>query len=322
MAPAIWLGLQVALAWFFTISIVAALTVIAFQGAVRRQVLASGTARVAFGVRLIPAAVAITMAGGLVVPAFVWLEPSDTGEYAGWVVRLLAAGGAGLLVFAVVRGVSRVKRSSRALKAHLGRSVRLPGVHGRVAAFSVDSPQPMLLLSGIIRPRLFVSESVLGVLTREELKVSIRHELAHFRARDNLKRLVLAFLPDLVGSSRVARMLEHHWHRAAECDADAAATAGSRRDAVTLAGALVKVARLRAGMPAQAAHCAALDDGPIADRVTRLLSANEGTRDADRRGITWLGIAAAAVFGSWAFAALPSVLRMTHQVSEFLVGLP
>src|SRR5581483_4241131 len=102
---------------------------------------------------------------------------------------------------------------------------------------AIESDTPLLMLGGVLRPRLFVSRGVRRALTADELAVALRHEQAHGEARDNLKRLLMLLAPD----SFVGRRLEQGWRRLAEWAADDRAVEGSRRRSLALASALVRV---------------------------------------------------------------------------------
>jgi beta-lactamase regulating signal transducer with metallopeptidase domain len=208
-----------------------------------------------------------------------------------------------------------------ALRALRAGARRLDGVTGPVPAFAVRAPA-IVFLAGVFRPKLYVSESILEVLTGEELEAVVAHELAHHHAHDNAKRRVLAFVPDLFARTTLARGLEERWRLAAELSADAAASGCSRRAALALASALVKVARLKAGLMPSECDCAALDSGrAIADRVHRLVSpprtlepAANGFLRAAPVGVVLLLLAGVP----W----LSDLLVLAHEISELVVHLP
>jgi Zn-dependent protease with chaperone function len=169
----------------------------------------------------------------------------------------------------------------------------------------VESDRPFLVLSGIARPRVIVSRRVLDSLAPEELDVVLRHERAHLRSRDNLKRLCIALAPG-------SRILERAWARFAEYAADEAA-AGDSSNAVALASALVRVARMGnvPGVPATAVPFLG-DTDDLSNRVERLMAMRACTEPAGR--VWWLGFAAAASL----FAFNPAALRLVHSLLEGL----
>jgi Zn-dependent protease with chaperone function len=201
-------------------------------------------------------------------------------------------------------------------------------LHGRceqVAAvpapvFVSESPVPGVVLDGVIAPRLFVSRSVLDALSLEELNGALAHEMAHHRALDNLKRRMIAFAPDLVSGTRFAQRLEAEWIRRAELEADAAACEGSATQAVALASALIKVARLVAGHPPIDLGRAAFHDGaPVAERIRRLC---ETPRASAWRASHVVPLLAAAGLLTAVLVNAVSVLPAVHGLTEWLVHLP
>jgi Zn-dependent protease with chaperone function len=108
------------------------------------------------------------------------------------------------------------------------------------------STAPLLALAGIVRPRLVISRGVLRALSAEELAAALRHERAHWTARDNLKRLCILLTPGILPFAGSSRTLERGWRKFAEWAADDRAVAGSARRSCALAAALVRVARMTA----------------------------------------------------------------------------
>src|SRR5262249_2820490 len=124
------------------------------------------------------------------------------------------------------------------------------------------------------RPRLIVARGLIEALTPEELAASIDHEIGHFRARDNLKRLAMRMAPDVLRWTAIAADIERKWAAASEHAADAgAAIVRSRAKRLALASALVKVARL---MPVTVLVSEPISTlvggGEIATRVRRLIN--------------------------------------------------
>ena len=101
----------------------------------------------------------------------------------------------------------------------------------------------------------------------EELRIALKHEFAHIRSYDNLKKLIFRFAP-FPGMAK----LEGAWSQASELAADDAA-ASNLNEAVDLATALVKLSRL---LPVDAvpACTTGFVSGSLSLRVTRLLAWN------------------------------------------------
>jgi Zn-dependent protease with chaperone function len=187
--------------------------------------------------------------------------------------------------------------------------------------YEIDSATPMMALVGIVRPRLFITRGVLDALTSEELGAAVAHELGHWRAADNLKRLAMRAAPDLLMASPTSRLVERRWAAAAEHDADQRAADASdvperRRVRCALASALVKVARLiPPPTPTRDPISTLVDGGDIESRVHSLLDDAPAVSPARAfSGTAMIGVAAAAVL----FYA--PLLRAVHAFTELVVN--
>lgn len=264
-----------------------------------------------FWLRVSPLLVSASVTLGLVVPAYVRLEPRSIEEDIA--LPLTLALGC-LLLFAL--GFLRVwfaqKQSARVVADWLnGASTLDAGVSASV--YRVCRRAPPLTVIGVCTPRVVISDATVAVLNHDELQAAVRHELAHIQFRDNLKKLIFHCSPfPGVGP------LEHAWHEATELAADDRAVS-STREALDLAAALIKLSRL---IPAHRipAFTMALVSGTysVSIRVERLL--------------TWSDHPAAPIRMRWehmlvpAFAALlvavnayHPALTQIHRMTELLV---
>ena len=195
--------------------------------------------------RLVPSAAAAAITLLVVLPAFAIFEPPNADEEIGPVFALLAALAlAQLLVAALIAARSvwltrRVERewlrASQAIDASRSAGLR---------AFAVESPSPMVALVGVFAPKLIASSSVVDACTAEEIACIAGHERGHFDARDNLKRWIMASLPDMLRWTPVHREIVDAWHHAAEDAADDATTGGEPIARAELAALLLKIVRL------------------------------------------------------------------------------
>jgi Zn-dependent protease with chaperone function len=198
--------------------------------------LAGSSADLLFGLRMAPLAVAAGVTLLFTLPSFLWLEPRFADEAIG--SAPLTLGVACLLLFAagMVRAITAQFRTSRAVAEWLeGGSVMEAGAKVPV----VRTPNaPNLTVAGVRSPRVFVSEATMAALSPAELRTAVRHELSHVRRYDNLKKLLFRFaiFPGMGD-------LQRQWSEATEMAADDAAVS-SRREALDLAAALIKVSRL------------------------------------------------------------------------------
>lgn len=280
-----------------------------------------GTAtRFLFFARLFPCLLGITLVIGLCVPSYLRFEPEGTLEHVGWFC----------LIAAVLGGVSWVLaflRSARALAdSHgcqqkwrdSGYETRLPGAVSRVLL--VQNESPLLALTGVIRPRPVVSQSVLRSLSGEQLELAFEHENAHAASRDNLKRLLLLLAPDSLPFVRGFSALEQAWAKLCEWAADDDAVQGDPGRAITLAAALVRVARMGLSPRLTFLHTSLTYDGELSERVDRLLQGKSvGAKQSRRtRSVAiFMGLGAASCLVS--VAAFPAALSSVHRLLELFL---
>lgn len=265
----------------------------------------------ALGVRLLPAAGALLAALALVMPAFLIHEPAQAGERPGVVTLALAAAGLALLASLLRRTFHAWRATRRVLDEWEQSAQPFPMPDTPAPTFRIANAFPVVAVVGVIRPRLFVARSVLHALTPDELHAVLEHEAAHLRARDNVKRWLMACAPS-IGWRRTALALERAWENAAEHEADRGA-----QGALELASALVKTARLapqgaQLRVPAAAFH----GGGDVARRVQELVAG--GPALARRKGRLAAAVLAAAALA----AAIPLLWPMAYSVAEALIRLP
>lgn len=257
-------------------------------------------ARFLLFLRLLPSALAAFIVLGLCAPSYLWLEPDAAAEQVG--VLCLAAAGLGLVVCATAW--------ARAARAGI-RSARFL----RTCRSAAESEAPLLMLAGVLRPRLVVSRGVRRALSPEQLEAALRHERAHGASRDNLKRLLILLTPDAIPGVRVLRRLERGWNRLAEWAADDVAAGGSAERGLALATALLRVARM--GHPAAAIPLATsllADDDDLTMRVERLLRGPTATDAVPVRS----AVPAIAIGTVVATLGIPAALPAVHSLLEAL----
>ena len=261
-------------------------------------------------VRLFPFALSLLGTLTLVVPSFVMLEPRAAEEEVGLVPVVLALACLLVLVANLARAIHAQAKTNQVFGAWLHDAHVLEvGVPAR--AFKSRSQVPPLTVAGVCRPRLLFSEAALSLLTEQELQAAVRHELAHIRFGDNLKKLAvkLAWFPGMAG-------IESAWHNAAELAADDAAVANANQ-ALDLASALVKVLRHCKSQPLPAISMGFVSDGSVKSRIERLLNWEETAPTGSR--LYWLfsllPIAAVAAI-AFHYAGL---LNQVHLLTEWLV---
>jgi Zn-dependent protease with chaperone function len=305
------LTILLALAWFAVVNLVLSTLVAAGSPLLVRAALRQRPSRapaVLLTVKLVPGVVTLLFILVVFLPAQWRFEPKNADESAGY--TLVALGLLGALILALAaRRAARDWRATRSLERQWLASAAaapLPAANG-LPTFCLPGGAPIVSLTGVRRPRVFVSRPVLEALTDEELDASLAHERAHHQTRDNLKRLLVACSPDLLGLWPAGRDLERRWREAVEFAADARAVSGTESRRLLLASALLKVARMTSAAGMAATWSGFYDGAPIGERVRRLLSPDVGEEPASRLGRAWsislcgvtLLAAASAAEGAW-----------------------
>jgi len=268
-------------------------------------------ATILFGLRILPLLASLIITFALVMPSF-QLEPLPIHERLG--ALPLALGACALLTIAcgVFRAIAAQTRTTRAVTYWLEGARPLELDANSAVAFQSRRESPPLIIVGVRHPRILVSESTVGLLTPDELRMALKHEHEHMKSRDNLKRLILTFCP-FPGMSK----LERAWSQAAELAADDAAVS-NQRDALDLAGALVKVSRL---VPVKAAPAGstAFVAGSISERVAFLLDWDQASKSRRVHIRSWFVIPFAVAVSLLVSVAHHPVLTLTHELTEWLV---
>lgn len=192
--------------------------------------------------RLLPAVGAAFLTLTVALPAFLIHEPRREAEPAGPLLVTLAL----LAVGALAHGVWRGWRAWAATRALLHRCSPVDR-YDTSAGRSVDivaASEPVAAVVGVWRPRILAADSVRAACTDEEFRQIIAHEVAHVSAHDNMKLLLQIVSPDPLAWMSAGNALTERWRAAAELEADARAGSCDSRKRVTLASALLKVARL------------------------------------------------------------------------------
>jgi peptidase M48-like protein len=277
-----------------------------------------------FWVRLLPAGLGIVLALGLVLPAFLWLEPAKNGERVGPGLALVAALSGAVLFGGLGRAAFGLLATRRLVRgwARQARPIHLPGIE--LPAFSLDERFPLVAIAGCVRPRLYVASSVLRHCTSGELAAIVAHETGHLRRGDTWKRVLLRACPDLFALIPVGAEIEGRWADAAEQAADEhAAPAGSMR-ALDLASALIRVARLAgSARPRPLPLTTLYRGGGVAERVSRLLEPSSLAPSDGRRPRFHAGsllLVTGALIGPTvaALGGLPPVHRLLEAVVRLL----
>lgn len=269
-------------------------------------------AAILFGLRVLPLAASLIITFALVVPSFQLIDPRPMHGRMGALPIGLGVCAFLTMAWGVFRAISAQTTTKRAVAYWLQDARPLEVSADSVVAFRCRHESPPLIMAGVRHPRILVSESAVGVLSPDELRMVLKHEHEHMKSRDNLKRIILTFCA-FPGMAE----LESAWSQATELAADDAAVS-NQRDALDLAGALVKVSRLLPIRPAPACS-ASFVDGSISERVTFLLDWDKSSKSRRVHIRSWFGIPFAVAVALLVSVAHHPVLALTHEFTEWLV---
>ena len=264
-----------------------------------------------FALRILPLVASIVLTLAFVVPSFQLLEPRSIDEQMG--AMPLGLGVCALLLIAVGgwRVITAHTKTSRMVAQWLdGASPLNADTDAWAATFRTKREAPPIMLVGVRKPRVLVSESTVALLSPDELRIALRHELAHIRSQDNLKKLLFRFCP-FPGMAQ----LESAWSRATELAADGASVS-TLHDAVDLAAALVKLSRL-VSVDVAPFCIVGFVTGSIGERVARLLAWNE--RESQNARLRPYAISGVLITLLCVLSTYGPALRLTHAATEWLV---
>ena len=280
-------------------------------------------ARLLFVLRIFPLALTLLAVLAFCIPSYLWLEPEATGEKVGLLCVLMAVLGLALWVPALRGVVCAVRGTNRYLtdcERH-GRRITVPGEES--PALLLTDRTPVLAVAGIFHPRLLISRRVLRELSHEQRDAALRHEHAHRTSGDNLKRLLILLAPDAIPFVATFGGLERAWSKFTEWAADDEATAGDPERALTLASALVRVAKMKTGSQPRAnvLSCSLVGGSEeLSQRVDRLLRPQPKPGKPVKEVVRLLGSASALIATAVGVITLwPGSLSLVHQALERLV---
>ena len=281
----------------------------------------SSAARLLFFLRISPMALTVFALLAFCVPSYLWLEPEAAGEKVGFVCVLMAALGAAIWILSVTRVVSAVRGTARYLNQceRHGRKIKVPGEPS--PALLLADEAPVLAVAGVVHPRLVISRTVLRGLTAAQRDAALRHEQAHRTSRDNIKRFLILLSPDVLPFLRAFTSLERSWAKFTEWAADDQAAEGDSHRALSLASALVRVAKM-GSKPKLSYLFSSLvhDDEELTERVDRLLRPQPNPGKPAEVLVPFLTSAGALMAGAVVIVLLwPGSLSLVHQVLERLV---
>jgi len=305
-------GIAVSLTFFvLAYCLLSALVAVAWRLLSLLRATERGLADLLFAVRVLPLLVSIVIAFVFVVPSFQLLEPRSIDEGIGTIPIALGTCALLLIACGCYRVIAAQTMTSRLVARWLKGAHPLDARADTVTSCCQPETPPLVQV-GVHRPRVLVSEPAVALLSHNELHIALKHEFAHMRSRDNLKRLVFRFCP-----FPTMAKLERAWSEAAELAADDAAIS-SLEDAVDLAAALVKLSHI-VPVDATPIYTTGFVTGSIRARVVRLLAWNEARKARQMRVRLWYVIPPVVVTLLCLVATCGPVLALTHEVTEWMV---
>lgn len=267
--------------------------------------------------RLLPAGAAAFAVMGICIPSYLWLEPDAAGEQVGFACLAAAVLGAAICGVSLTRSLRAIAGSRRYVQncLRVGIQSRRPGV------WVVEGTRPFFAVTGLFRPTIVISSQVVNSFPSRQLEAALRHERAHGVARDNLKRLFVLLSPGILPFWNGFTAIERARSRFTEWAADDRAVAGNVRRSLSLAAALVRVARMGT-VPQASVLCSSLlaDGEDLSARVNRLLRPALPIEKPQRRTPVMVALAATLVVSGMIAVILdPATLASVHQTLELLV---
>ena len=301
------------LAVLFLVHLAVGLAVAMWAPAVERRAerwRAAAAARMILALRLLPAAMALFVVFAICIPSYLRLEPEAMEEEIGFACLGLAVLGAVTWALSIARTAGAVIRSILYVRRSRRRASETNICESRV--WITDGAERTLALAGIFHPRLIVSRELVEALPSDQLAAALRHESAHADAWDNFKRLVVMLTPNLPLQGRLNRA----WARFTEWSADDRASEGDPNRPVSLAAALVSVARMGPASVPPLATALMANAGDLQIRVERLLR-----EDAEIQPVPPALIAGCLLTagGLLSLVLHPSTLSVAYQMLERLV---
>ncbi len=309
--------LCLSLAAFFLVHLAAGLAAAWFAPvAIRRaeRLRPRAAARLLLIVRLFPLACALFAVAALCVPSYLWFEPEAATEDVGIVCLAFAFLTVAIWSISVTRVTQALWNSRRYLREceRTGRQLNLAGNPSLVVKGND------VALAGLLHPRVIVAEEVLETLSSDQLEAALRHERAHATSHDNLKRLLLVLAPDVFPffTPAACSHAERAWMKFTEWSADDCAVAGDTSRSLSLAAALVRVARM-GGTHQSSPLVTSLVAEDLSARVDRLLHTVPDVKESNR----WIsGILALAAVVVATLILQPAALSSVHWLLERLMN--
>lgn len=174
-------------------------------------------------------------------------------------------------------------------------------VHGQHVKNTLHQSQPLAFTLGIRKPLIFISQGLRRWLSPRELRMVVKHEIAHIRNRDVLKNTLFEIL---LGIHLFPQRLRARWYTTSEIRADACVS--RHFDSLEVADVLIKLHRAGVNSP----FPVSVGGGVLTERIRQLLDP-EAEQNHTKPAL-WLFYLLIAAF--------PIVLAVNHHSLETLWG--
>ncbi len=166
---------------------------------------------------------------------------------------------------------------------------------------TLSDDRPLAFTLGCIKPSIFISRGLTKLLNRRQMRMVVKHEIAHIRNKDILKNTLFEFLLSL---HFFPKLLRSSWYLSSEIRADA--YAAKQFDSLEIADVLVKLRRVGVNSP----FPASISGGQLSQRISLLLNDNQNP----------IRTPSAISFLYLAVIAFPIILLLGHHGLETLWG--
>ena len=272
-----------------------------------------------FILRVAPFAIATGVTLAFAVPSFLLLEPHTVDEPMGAVPLVLGSCGLAVILAGVWKAATALLRASQNIARWSSQGTVIESSESRVGTsvrvLRISGAVPPLTAAGILQPSVWLSRAAEFVLSERELDTALRHEGAHVRRLDNLRKLILR----VVAFPGMAE-LESAWREATEMAADDAAVS-SASEALDLAAAVIKLSTLTP-LQAPGELTTALVHSPMESvnaRVDRLITWDERWQNPTPAWSWKYSLCAAVVLVATLALTYSELLVRMHAATEWLV---
>ena len=142
------------------------------------------TADLLFALRMFPLVAAAVITIAFTVPSFLLLEPRSIQEPIGEIPLALGICGALLGIFGIVNCAMALRRASTTISSWMKDSQPF-AADSSVPVLRISRAVPPMTAAGIAHPKVLLSSAAEFVLSSNELKTALNHEIEHVRRRED-----------------------------------------------------------------------------------------------------------------------------------------